>query len=141
MRTIRVFVFITSFFVNFLNYDRMLIGELLIERKENMSKDILEATKELEEWLSHPNELGHKPSKIEYTNQFVDEDGIECLIFKYKKSLLSKWLLGIVSESGTFSEMQEYNKDTEVQDATLILNMLKQYWKDMAKRIESANES
>ena len=43
--------------------------------------------------------------RLEYTNAFADEDGINCLIFKYKKNAFGKWLLGIVSESGTFSEI------------------------------------
>ena len=101
-----------------------------------MNDEVKEATLELEKWLSDPHELGHKPSKIEYTNLFEDEDGIKCMIFKYKKSFLGKWLLGIVSESGTFSEMKEYNKDTEMEDAKKILKMLKKYWKEMAKKMQ-----
>ena len=50
---------------------------------------------ELEDWLSDPSELGKKPTKIEYTNAFIDEDGINCLIFKYKKNVFGKWLLGL----------------------------------------------
>ena len=98
-----------------------------------MNKTIKNAMEELEEWLSDPSELGKKPAKIEYTNAFTDEDGINCLIFKYKKNVLGKWLLGIVSESGTFSEMGEYNQKTEIDDAKRILEMLKNYWKEMAK--------
>lgn len=95
-----------------------------------MNKTIKNA---MEDWLSDPSELGKKPTKIEYTNAFADEDGINCLVFKYKKNLLGKWLLGIVSESGTFSEMEEYNQKTEIDDAKRILEMLKNYWKEMAK--------
>ena len=91
------------------------------------------AMEELEDWLSDPSELGKKPTKIEYTNAFADEDGINCLVFKYKKNLLGKCLLGIVSESGTFSEMGEYNQKMEIDDAKRILEMLKNYWKEMAK--------
>ena len=43
---------------------------------------------ELENWLSDPQELGKKPVKIEYANSFEDEDGIRCIIFKYKKNIL-----------------------------------------------------
>ena len=46
--------------------------------------EIEKAKIELENWLSSPQELGDKPRKIEYTNSFVDEDGIKCMIFKYK---------------------------------------------------------
>ena len=82
-----------------------------------MNEKIKNAMEELEEWLSDLSELGKKPAKIEYTNAFTDEDGINCLIFKYKKNVFGKWLLGIVSESGTFSEMGEYHQKTEIDDA------------------------
>ena len=101
-----------------------------------MNDEIKKAKVKLENWLSDPNELGHKPKVIEYTNSFEDEDGIKCMIFKYKKSIFGKWLLGIVSESGTFSEMQEYNQNTEIEDAKKILEMLKNYWKNMAKNLQ-----
>lgn len=103
-------------------------------RNERMSNEIKDGMLELENWLSDPNELGHKPSKIEYTASFEDEDGIKCMVFKYKKSLLGKWLLGIVSESGTFSEMQQYDKNSEIADAKKMLEMLKNYWKEMEKQ-------
>lgn len=99
-----------------------------------MFKEINEAKLELEKWLSDPHELGKKPSKIEYTNSFEDEDGIKCMIFKYKRNIFGKWLLGIVSESGTFSEMQEYNRNSEIEDAQKILSMLKNYWKQRAEK-------
>lgn len=41
-----------------------------------MNKTIKNAMEELEDWLSDPSELGKKPTKIEYTNAFADEDGI-----------------------------------------------------------------
>ena len=50
-----------------------------------MNKTIKNAMEELEDWLSDPSELGKKPTKIEYTNAFADEDGINCLVFKYKR--------------------------------------------------------
>lgn len=99
-----------------------------------MNNEIKEGLLKLENWLSDPRELGCKPSKIEYTNSFEDEDGIKCMIFKYKKSLTGKWMLGIVSDSGTFSEMEEYNKNTEIEAAKKILEMLKDYWKTEAAK-------
>lgn len=98
-----------------------------------MTETIKNAMEELGDWLSDPSELGKKPVKIEYTNAFTDEDSINCLIFKYKKNVLEKWLLGIVSESRTFSEMEEYHQKTEIDDAKRILEMLKNYWREMAK--------
>ncbi len=100
-----------------------------------MDSEIKAAALELEKWLSNPHELGKAPSKIEYTNSFIDEDGIKCMIFKYKTTIFGKWLLGIVSDSGTFSEMHEYNQNTEIEDARKILEMLKSYWKERAKQM------
>ena len=99
-----------------------------------MNNEIVNAMEELEKWLADPAELGRKPAKIEYTASFEDEDGIKCMIFKFKKSFFGKWLLGIVSESGTFSEMKEYNSSTETEDAKSLLHILKEYWKKMAEK-------
>ena len=55
------------------------------------------------------------------------------MIFKFKKSFFGKWLLGIVSESGTFSEMKEYNSSTETEDAKSLLHILKEYWKKIGE--------
>lgn len=98
-----------------------------------MDNNIKDEMQELENWLADPHEFGHKPFKIEYTNHFVDKDGISCTIFKFKKNLTGKWLLGIVSESGTFSEMGLYRRESEIEDAKQILDMLKSYWKSRAE--------
>ena len=92
-------------------------------------------------WLSDYRELGCKPAQIEFTKEFVTEDGIHCYIFKYKKTLLSNWWLGIVSESGTFSEFKEYNQATEITDAIEIINLLKTFWKKEAERIDKEKEN
>ena len=92
------------------------------------------------EWLMHPSELGCKPSKIEFTSEFTDEDGIGCKIFKYKKTLISPWLLAISSDSGVFSEMKKYDEKTEIEDAKELLAFLKEYWKRMANSEEERNE-
>ena len=100
---------------------------------ESKEQEMLE--EELENWLADPAELGRKPAKIEYTASFEDEDGIKCMIFKFKKSFFGKWLLGIVSESGTFSEMKEYNSATETENAKVLLHILKEYEKNNKNRI------
>lgn len=82
-----------------------------------MRDEIINNKKILEDWLSDPHELGRKPYKINYTNMFEDEDGIRCFIYKYKKHIFSKWCLGIVSDSGTFSEMLEYKRENEIEDS------------------------
>lgn len=52
------------------------------------------ATKAMADWLSHPNELGKAPSKIKIAEEF-DLHGMHYYIFKYKRSLVGKWLLGV----------------------------------------------
>ena len=93
-----------------------------------------EVKQEVIEWLMHPNELGSKPFSIIFTRQFTTADGIECMIFKFKRSMLSPWLLAIASDSGIFSEQQKYNPATEVADAVRLIEFLKQFW------INKANE-
>ena len=92
------------------------------------------------QWLEDPNELGKKPSKIEFTKEFTDKDGIHCKIFKYKKSVFSPWMLAICSDSGVFSEMETYNEATEVEDAQKLLDFLKEYWKRMANAAQEKEE-
>ena len=106
-----------------------------IALEDYMKEEIIKNKKQLEDWLSDSHELGRKPYKINYTNSFEDEDGIRCFIYKYKKHFFSKWCLGIVSDSGTFSEMLEYKRETEIEDAKKILESLKNYWKEQAKNI------
>ena len=45
-------------------------------------------------------------------------------------------MLGIVSDSGTFSEMKEYHKETEIEDAKQIIKLLKEFWQRQAKELE-----
>lgn len=99
------------------------INDELLKKAENYK--IEKSKKDLEVWLEDIRELGHKPFKIEYTNNFEDEKGVKCYIFKYKKSMLSKWFLGIVSDIGIFSKInEEYKKDTEITDAKSTLKLL-----------------
>lgn len=108
------------------------INKDLLQKIENYK--IEKYKKDLEVWLEDIRELGHKPFKIEYTNNFEDEKGIKCYIFKYKKSMLSKWFLGIVSDIGVFSKMnEEYKKDTEITDAKSILKLLSEIRKKYNK--------
>lgn len=98
------------------------------------TQKIKDAKQQLTEWLCDPRELGEKPAKLEYVKTFIDPDGIECMIFKFKKTLFSKWMLGVVSDAGVFSEMQVYSEETAEKDAAECLDWLKTYWKDMAAR-------
>ena len=92
------------------------------------------------EWLAHPNELGCKPQKIEFTKEFTDDEGDLCMIFKYRKTLFSPWLLAIACDGGPFSEMQRYHPETEVADAKKLIEFLRQYWKNMANLVEEKQE-
>lgn len=103
-------------------------------------KSIEEEKQNVIEWLNHPSELGCRPKKIEFTKEFTDDEGIHCMIFKYKKSLFSPWLLAISSESGVFSEMQEYDPRTEVEDAKKIIDFLKEHWKHVAAEEDERRE-
>lgn len=46
------------------------------------------------DWLADERELGQQPKKIEIAGEF-DLHNMHYYIFKYKKSMLGKWLLGV----------------------------------------------
>lgn len=50
------------------------------------------ATAVMEEWLSHPQELGKKPAKLEIAGEF----DLHYYIFKFKKSVLGSWKVAVV---------------------------------------------
>ena len=91
------------------------------------SRSINEMESELSKWLLDPMHAGKEPSKIEFIDSFVDEDDLECSIFKYKTGALSKWKLAIVSETGIFSRMKDYKEDSAKADSELLLHTLKDY--------------
>ena len=80
------------------------------------------------DWLKHPSELGAEPYEIEFTKQFTTEDEYECMIFKFKQSFSSPWLIAISSDIGIYSELKEYNPETEVHDATMLIEELLDLW-------------
>ena len=105
------------------------------------------AMESLIEWLSHEQELGHKPRKTEPAGEF-ELHGMHYYIFKYKKNLLGGWLLGVcggyespedTQHSGhVFSEMQPYNPATAEQDAIAMVEMIREYWMQQAAAYEAA---
>lgn len=115
-----------------------------------MNKEQLNAaTEAMIEWLAHPAELGKAPAKIECVGEF-DLYELHYYIFKYKKSMLGKWLLGIcggyeddeLAHCGhVFSEMEEYNESTAVKQATALVEKMRQYYMDRAKKIEERKEN
>ncbi|MBO7515970.1 MAG: DUF4261 domain-containing protein [Lachnospiraceae bacterium] len=99
-----------------------------------------EAKKNVIEWLKHPNELGKEPQAVEYVKSFQDEEGMDCMIFKYRKGRLSPWLLAIASEAGIFSHMEKFEEATAEKDANDLLQSLKNFWKNKAAEAQEREE-
>ncbi|RCX18652.1 uncharacterized protein DUF4261 [Fontibacillus phaseoli] len=104
------------------------------------------ATQSMINWLADEHELGRKPSKIEIAGEF-DLHNMHYYIFKYKKTMLGKWLLGVCGgydhPSDTehcghvFSEMQPYDPATAEQESIKIVEMIREYWMKQAAAIEA----
>ena len=115
-----------------------------------MNKEQLNvATDAMIEWLAHPAELGKAPAKIECAGEF-DLHELHYYIFKYKKSALGKWLLGVCGgyeddELGhcghVFSEMKEYNEETALEQATALVEYVRQYYMDRVKELEERKDN
>lgn len=98
-------------------------------------------------WLSHEQELGRKPYRIEPAGEFTLHE-MTYYLFKYKKGLLGGWLLGVCGgyESAdstehcghVFSEMKAYNPATAVEEASGMIEMIRQHWMRRAAELESA---
>jgi hypothetical protein len=104
------------------------------------------AMQSLINWLAHEQELGRKPSKIELEQEF-DLHGMRYYIFKYKKNILGKWLLGVCGgyehPSDTdhcghvFSEMEPYDPATAKDKSIAMVEMIRQHWMQRAAAIEA----
>lgn len=106
------------------------------------------AMEAMAEWLSHPGELGKAPAKIEPAGEF-DLHDLHYYIFKYKKGLLGKWLLGVCGgyEPGemehcghVYSEMEVYDPKTAEEKAAAMVELVRQYWMDRAKEAEEGGQ-
>lgn len=104
------------------------------------------ATEAMTAWLSHPNELGKAPSKIECVGEFTRHD-MTYFIFRYKKSFFSEWFLGVcggyegdsLEHCGhVFSEMQPYDPATAEEEAIEMVESIRTYW---MQRAEEADEN
>lgn len=100
------------------------------------------AANAMAEWLSHPQELGKAPAKIECAGSFELHE-MQYYIFKYKRRALGKWLLGVcggyegddLEHCGhVFSEMKEYNEKTAVEQAMAMVETIRSYWMERAER-------
>ncbi|WP_374017705.1 DUF4261 domain-containing protein [Paenibacillus thiaminolyticus] len=101
------------------------------------------------EWLADEHELGREPSKIEIAGEF-DLHNMHYYIFKYKKTMLGKWLLGVCGGYETpsdtehcghvFSEMQPYDSAAAEQEAIAMIEMIREYWMKQAAALEAEQE-
>lgn len=105
------------------------------------------AQKAMVKWLAHPSELGHPPVKIQCAGTF-SLHGLQYYMFKYKKGLLGKWLLGVCGgyESGAldhcghvFSQVEEYNEESAVEKATAMVEMIRAYWMKQAEQFSQGD--
>jgi len=108
-----------------------------------MGKEQLNAAQQsMIKWLSHENELGKAPARIECTKEF-ELYGLHYYVFRFKAEPLDKWLLAVCGgyeENGLehsghiFSDMKSYNDKTAVEDATEIVERIRAYWMKRARR-------
>lgn len=107
------------------------------------------AKKEMIGWLSHPAELGKAPAKVECVGEF-DLHDMHYYIFKYKKGLFGKWLLGVAGGyegegletcGHTFSEMQEYNEVNAQKDAIALVEHVRAFIMEQAKNVEERKQN
>lgn len=110
------------------------------------SEQMKAAQESMTEWLSHPQELGKAPVKIECTGD-LELNGMTYYLFRYKKNALGKWLLGVcggyekdeLEHCGhVFSEMEEYSEDTAVEKAAAMVEKIRAYWIEQAEHEENA---
>lgn len=100
------------------------------------------------EWLAHPQELGKTPAKIECVDTF-DLHEMKYYIFKYKKNMLGKWMLGVcggyegdeLEHCGhVYSEMEKYDEVTAVKKSIEMVEQIRSYWMNQAKQYEDNTE-
>lgn len=91
-------------------------------------------------WLKHPAELGKEPAEIEFVKEFTDPEDFNCQIYKFKVDKDSPWLLAINSDSGVFSEQEEYDPEHDVEMAQVMLDYLKEHWRNVALNEEEKKE-
>lgn len=106
------------------------------------------AEKSMLEWLSHPQELGKAPAKIECTGSFERHE-MRYYIFRYKRRTLGKWLLGVCGgyeDDGlehcghVFSEMQPYQEDNAEEQAAAMVEKIRSYLMEQAKQATEHEE-
>ncbi|RED75271.1 DUF4261 domain-containing protein [Cohnella phaseoli] len=91
------------------------------------------ATQAMIDWLENDDGLGKRPSRIECAGQFTLNE-MQYYLFRFKKSLLGKWLLGVCGGySNAFetehcghviSDMQPYEPATAERQAIAMIDKL-----------------
>ncbi len=98
------------------------------------------ATAVMGEWLSHPQELGTKPAKLEIAGTF-ELHGLRYYIFRFKKSVFSSWKVAVcggyegegLGHCGhVYSEMEAYDPATAQEKCVAMVEKIRQYWSDQA---------
>lgn len=87
-------------------------------------------------WLAHPRELGKPPHAIRCMGDF-EHKGRRYYIFKFRKGLLSPWLLGVSggyegdsleSPGHVLSHMKPYRHASAETDCKAMADLLQAYW-------------
>lgn len=124
-------------------------GKCKMGTEQTNEKQLDAAACAMTEWLSHPQELGKAPAKLACAGTFQMHN-MKYYIFKYKKSLMGKWLLGVcggyeenaLEHCGhVFSEMELYSEDTAEERAKELVERVRTYWQEKAKEAEEKNEN
>ena len=107
------------------------------------------ATAVMEEWLSHPQELGRKPAKLEIAGEF-DLHDLHYYIFKFKKTFLSSWKVAVcggyegngLGHCGhIYSEMENYDSSTAQEKCVAMVEKIRQYWIEQASEQEKESQN
>lgn len=109
-----------------------------MKKQEEMAKQAMV------KWLSDESELGKAPFKIECVNEF-DLHNLHYYVFRFKKSLLGEWLLGVCGgyeQDGLehcghiYSEMEKYNSATAIVSCQKMVEMIRKYWMEQANKVQ-----
>lgn len=106
------------------------------------------ATAVMEEWLSHPSELGKKPAKLEIAGVFELHE-LRYYIFRFKKTAFGEWKVAVcggyegegLGHCGhIYSEMEAYHPDTAEQKCIEMVEKMRRYWMEQAEQCEKEGE-
>ncbi len=111
-------------------------------------KQMNAAMRDMTGWLAHPQELGKEPAKIECAGEF-DYLDMHYYIFKYKRNVLGKWLIGVCGgyeDDSTehcghlFSDMEEYRESEAKEQAIALIEKVRRFWMEAAEKAEERKE-